>query len=90
MQNLLFLPSAMAETIVSTHCSYAQWDGQAEWPGNTRTLYPPKVVTNPSTNQAQRSSSNIVVIPATLQHVWSNVVTIRTSSNNTKYPGRYL
>ena len=54
---------AVAETIASTHCTYPQRDGQAEWALvawiNTGMVGPPKVVTNPSTNRARRSSTSL-------------------------------
>ena len=52
---------AMTKTIASTYCTYAQRDGQAEWAWmNIGMIYPPNVVTNPSTNRAQYSLTLLI------------------------------
>jgi len=48
----------VAEIIAITQCTYTWRDGQAEWAWVAWiNKYPAKGVTNPSTNQAQRSST---------------------------------
>jgi len=53
-----------AKTTASTHCTYPQKDGQAEWAWvswkNTEMVDPPKVVINPSTNQARYTLTSLI------------------------------
>ena len=51
----------MAETISGAHYTYPRRDGQAEWAWiSSGMVYPPKVVTNPSTNRARSSVSSLM------------------------------